>query len=102
MASHTPGKAFFSPEEINTLKQNQYIIMISRGVRSDRITYTLKMKKEFSKLYDQGLTPREIFALFDIPYALIGDKRIERCAYRWRRKYKPSSRRPAPQRAGQT
>lgn len=77
------SKIIFSKIEINMLQQNPNVKRVSeRG-----ITYTTDFKNKFIDEYQAGKLPRQIFIdnCFDVD--VIGIKRIEQSAYRWKKAF---------------
>ena len=70
-------------EEIKVLKNNDFVV----SVNSKRIIYSEKFKEFFIENYKKGYTPTEIFRMAKFDIRMIGTKRIERAAARWKRKY---------------
>lgn len=78
------SKKKFSNEEINKLSINKYV----KKVSDKAITYTNEFKIHFIAEYNNGKTPRIIFKEAGFDIELIGFKRIECAADRWKRAYK--------------
>ncbi len=77
------SKITFSTKEIKTLQQNPNIHRVS-----DRsITYTDDFKNRFIDEYLAGKLPRQIFAENGFDVDVIGIKRIEQSACRWKKAY---------------
>lgn len=77
------SKITFSTEEINTLQKNPNVQRVS-----DRsITYTDDFKNRFMDEYLAGKLPRQIFVENGFDVDVIGIKRIEQSAYRWKKAY---------------
>ncbi|PLS29952.1 hypothetical protein Uis1B_2220 [Bifidobacterium margollesii] len=66
---------------------------IIRVGRTGRIRWAPWFKREFTDRYARGETPTAIFRDHGLGPELIGAKRIERAAARWRNR--PAARRPA-------
>lgn len=77
------SKILFTKEDIINLKKNINILRVSE--RS--ITYTDEFKRLFIEKYMSGKLPREIFAENGFDINVIGLKRIEQSAYRWKTLY---------------
>ena len=77
------GRGEFTEEEIKVLKNNDFVV----SVNSKRIIYSEKFKEFFVENYKKGYTPTEIFRMAKFDIRMIGTKRIERAAARWKRKY---------------
>lgn len=78
------SKKLFNKMEIRILQQNKNV----KGISEKAITYTEDFKNDFILKSNKGILPRKIFedAGFDIN--IIGMKRVEICAYRWKKIYK--------------
>ena len=72
------SKLKFSKEDIEKLKNNPYIFNITEKA----ITYADEFKEKFIELYNNGITPTEIFRKCEIPPEIIGQKRIDTFSYR--------------------
>ncbi|MBC2459874.1 IS3 family transposase [Clostridium beijerinckii] len=77
------SKILFSKENIIKLEKNNNILRVSE--RS--ITYTNEFKRLFIEEYMAGKLPREIFAENGFDINIIGLKRIEQSAARWKNLY---------------
>ena len=71
-----------TPEEMAILKENQYVV----SVTETQVRYSAEFQTMFVEEYRKGKAPMRIFedAGFDI--AILGSKRIERAAARWKEK----------------
>lgn len=76
-----------SEEEVNILKQNPYV----SDVEETRIIYTNEFKFLFMKEYQEGKKPTQIFKDAGFDPKILGSKRIERAAHRWRESYAAGS-----------
>lgn len=77
------SKITFSTKEIKTLQKNPNVQRVS-----DRaITYTDSFKNRFMDEYLLGKSPRKIFIENGFDADVIGIKRIEQSAYRWKKAY---------------
>jgi transposase InsO family protein len=65
------------------LESNKYI----KRVSALSITYTDEYKRLFIELYLSGVLPKKIFADHGFEIDVLGTKRIEQCAARWKRDY---------------
>lgn len=74
----------FTKDEIGELSKNENIAKCSE--RS--ITYSKDFKIEAVKLYEQGLTPADIFRQAGLDINLIGRKVPKDCLRRWNRIYR--------------
>ena len=72
-----------SEEEVKILRQNPYV----SDVEETRIIYTNEFKFLFMKEYLEGKKPTQIFKDSGFDTKMLGSKRIERAAYRWRKSY---------------
>jgi putative transposase len=79
------SKKRFNEEDRDNLSRNKYVIRIS----DKAITYADEFKQLFIDQYMTGKTPREIFEAngFDVNVNVIGMKRVEQCADRWKKAY---------------
>lgn len=77
------SKITFSPKEINILQKNPNVQRVSQRA----ITYTDAFKNKFMDEYLIGKLPREIFIENGFDVDVIGMKRIEQSAYRWKKAY---------------
>jgi putative transposase len=77
------SKITFSTTEINTLQKNPNVQRVSE--RS--ITYTDDFRNRFIDEYLSGKLPRQIFAENGFDVNVIGIKRIEQSACRWKKAY---------------
>lgn len=77
------SKIKFSLKDIDNLSKNPNV----KRVSSLSITYTYEFKRLFIEEYLKGKLPKQIFKenMFDVD--IIGSKRIEQCAARWKRAY---------------
>ena len=71
----------FSTEQVQELSANPYVSKVT----NKRVEYSEEFKKLFIERYRLGVQPRDIFkdAGFDVD--VLGYKRIERAADRWRK-----------------
>lgn len=79
----TMSKTTFSDKEIKILQKNPNVLRIS----SLAITYSDDFKNKFMNEYLAGKLPRQIFEENGFDIDIIGMKRIETSAYRWKRAY---------------
>lgn len=77
------SKIIFTKQEIKTLQNNTNVVRVNE--RS--ITYTDAFKHKFLDAYLAGKLPRHIFEENGFDVAVIGMKRIEQSAYRWKKAY---------------
>lgn len=78
------AKDRFTKEEIEVLKKNPFVI----NVNEVRILYSDDFKKHFIEEYRKGVGPTQIFRDAGFDPKVIGGKRIERAAARWRKAFK--------------
>lgn len=76
-----------SPEEVNALKQNQYVL----DVEETRIIYTNEFKFLFMREYQNGKKPTQIFREAGFDPKVLGSKRIERATSRWKESWAAGS-----------
>lgn len=74
-------------EEIKILKQNVYV----SDVEEYRVIYTNEFKFLFIKEYMEGKKPTQIFKDAGFDPKILGSKRIERAAHRWKESYAAGS-----------
>jgi putative transposase len=79
----TMSKITFSAKEIKILQQNPNVQRVS----SLAITYTDDFKNKFMDAYLAGKLPRQIFEENGFDINILGVKRIEQSAYRWKKAY---------------
>jgi putative transposase len=77
------SKITFSDKEIKILQKNQNVQRVS----SLAITYSHDFKNKFMDEYMTGKLPRQIFEENGFDIDIIGIKRIEEAAYRWKKAY---------------
>src|SRR4051794_10206961 len=77
------SKTTFSDKEIKILQKNPNVLRVS----SLAITYSEDFKNKFMDEYLTGKLPRQIFEENGFDIDIIGLKRIETSAYRWKRAY---------------
>ncbi|MGW6610279.1 IS3 family transposase, partial [Peribacillus butanolivorans] len=77
------SKITFSTKEIKTLQKNLNVQRVSERA----ITYTDSFKNRFMDEYLAGKLPRQIFIENGFDVDVIGIKRIEQSAYRWKKAY---------------
>ena len=73
----------FSKREIKELKENKYVV----DVNETRVIYSNQFKQHFMAEYNSGKKPTAIFREAGFDSAVLGPKRIERAAARWRKSY---------------
>lgn len=77
------GRGRLSKEELQILKENPYVL----DAIETRIVYSNEFKHHFMKEYNSGKKPTQIFREAGFDPKMLGSKRIERCAHRWRESY---------------
>ncbi len=70
----------FTPKEIKELKKSPYVTRVS----NTSITYSKTFKEEFIRLYQEGLTPTEIFKELGLAPDIVGYQRISGAAQRFK------------------
>lgn len=78
------SKILFNEKQVKLLKKNNNV----KSVSEKAITYTDDFKKEFILKSEKGMFPREIFEEAGFDTEMLGKKRVQIFAYRWRKKYK--------------
>lgn len=78
------SKIKFSTREIKILQKNPNVQRVSERA----ITYTESFKNRFLDEHQSGKLPRQIFTENSFDVDLIGIKRVEQSAYRWKKAYK--------------
>lgn len=78
------SKILFNEKQIKILEKNNNV----KAVSTKCITYTDNFKNEFIAKSEKGILPRKIFEEAGFDVEIIGLKRIEMSAFRWRTKYK--------------
>lgn len=77
------SKITFTAKEIETLQKNPNVQRVSERT----ITYTDAFKNKFSDEYLAGKLPRQIFYENSFDVDVIGIKRIEQSAHKWKKAY---------------
>lgn len=77
------SKKRFSEEEQEYLSNNKYV----KNVSDKAITYSYEFKTLFIDQYMSGRTPREIFEANGFDVDILGMKRVETSAERWKKAY---------------
>lgn len=77
------SKKRFNESDRMNLSKNRFVIRISEKA----ITYADEFKQLFIDQYMTGKTPREIFEANGFDVNVVGMKRVEQCADRWKRAY---------------
>jgi putative transposase len=77
------SKKRFNETEREHLSKNKYVLRVS----DKAITYADDFKQLFIDQYMTGKPPREIFEANGFDVNIIGMKRVEQCADRWKRAY---------------
>lgn len=77
------ARGILTPEELDILKANPYV----SDVEESRIIYTNEFKFLFIQEYQNGKKPTQIFKDAGFDPKVLGAKRIERAASRWKKSY---------------
>lgn len=77
------SKKLFSKTEQDHLSKNKYVTKVS----DKSITYSDEFKRLFIDQYIEGKTPREIFETQGFNVEILGIKRVEQSADRWKKAY---------------
>ena len=75
-------KKIFTNEEINSLKENQYV----KNVSESTITYTEEFKSLFMTLYNNGSKPTEILRTMGFDTEILGKDRVDNIAKNLKKK----------------
>lgn len=78
------GRGRLTKEEREILHENPFVV----DVNETRIVYSTEFKVRFMKEYNEGKTPSDIFRDAGFDLNILGSKRIERAASRWRESYR--------------
>lgn len=78
------GRGRLTSEEVQQLYENPYV----REIKDNRIVFTDDFKKHFMQEYVEGQKgPTQIFRDAGFDTKVLGSKRIERAAARWKESY---------------
>ena len=77
------SKKLFTEKEIKMLSKNKNTSKVS----TKTITYSLEFKEKFVEEYVKGKLPRIIFEENGFDVEIIGIKRVEQSAQRWKKSY---------------
>ena len=77
------SKVIFNNKQIKVLAKNPNVLRVS----DKAITYSEEFKNKFIVENSKGILPRKIFEDNGFDIEIIGLKRIEQSATRWRKKY---------------
>ena len=77
------SKVIFNDKQIKLLAKNPNVLRVS----DKAITYSEEFKNRFIEENSKGVLPRKIFEDNGFDIEIIGLKRIEQSASRWRKKY---------------
>mgnify|MGYP003549436666 FL=1 len=77
------SKVIFNDKQIKLLAKNPNVLRVS----DKAITYSVEFKNRFIEENSKGVLPRKIFEDNGFDIEIIGLKRIEQSAARWREKY---------------
>ena len=72
------GKNYFTPEQVEQLKQNKYV----KNVSEKAITYTEEFKELFLSEYNLGKLPSQILIEMGFDYKVLGQRRIDNIVQR--------------------
>ena len=75
------GRGLLTAEEIDILRHNPNVAAVEHG---RYVWYTLDFKKRFIKEYKSGKPPTRIFREAGLDPKILGTKRIEKAAARWK------------------
>ena len=78
------GKRKLTQQDKEELRKNEFVL----NVTEKRITYSMDFKNRFVEEYYAGKKPKKIFIDAGFDPKMLGPKRIERAAARWRQQYK--------------
>lgn len=77
------SKVIFNDKQIKLLAKNPNVLRVS----DKAITYSEEFKNKFIEENSKGILPRKIFEDNGFDIEIIGLKRIEQSAARWRKRY---------------
>ncbi|EFM11085.1 Integrase catalytic region [Paenibacillus curdlanolyticus YK9] len=77
------SRKYFNQNEQELLSKNSHVLRVSEK----SITYADEFKRLFIDEYMLGRSPREIFETCGFQVDILGMKRIEQCADRWKKAY---------------
>jgi len=77
------SKKLFTEKEVKILSKNKNTLKVSHK----SITYALEFKEKFIEEYSKGKLPRIIFEENGFDIEILGIKRIEQSAQRWKKSY---------------
>ena len=66
------GKNYFTPEQVEQLRQNKYVKTVSEKA----ITYTEEFKEVFLLEYNTGKLPSQILAEMGFDHKVLGERRV--------------------------
>ena len=75
------GKNYFTPEQVEQLRQNKYVKKVSEKA----ITYTEEFKEVFLLEYNSGKLPSQILVEMGFDYKILGKSRIDNISRRYRK-----------------
>lgn len=81
------GKGKLTEQEQKKLRKHKFVM----NVTEKRITYSREFKALFAKEYHAGKKPRQIFVDAGFDPQILGPKRIERAAAKWRNLYEEAA-----------
>ena len=74
------GKNYFTPEQVEQLRQNKYV----KNVSEKAITYTEEFKETFMLEYNDGKFPSQILVEMGFDLNILGKKRVQKISERVR------------------
>lgn len=77
------SKKLFTEKEVKILLKNKYV----KNVSLKAITYSTEFKEKFIEEYSKGKLPRVIFEENGFNIDIIGYRRVEKSAQRWKLTY---------------
>ena len=80
------GIGKLTKKEVETLRENPWVDSVD--AKHSRILWKESFKQHFIEEYTTGKTPLEVFREAGFSKELLGSKRIERAAARWREAYR--------------
>lgn len=84
------GRGSLTEAEVRTLLKSPWVDSVDRV--HDRIMWKESFKEHFVSEYKAGKMPQQIFIEAGFTKEILGTKRIERAASRWRETYKVPAR----------
>lgn len=81
------GRGRLTEKEIEILERSPFVV----SVNGNRIVYSTEFKYMFMEEYNKGKRPSDIFKEAGFDIKILGSKRIERAAARWKESYAAGS-----------